>query len=44
MLLATAVRMVEVGSLRALARATRGDAVVLVLTFAVTVAFDLVTA
>jgi SulP family sulfate permease len=36
--------MVEVGSLRALARATRGDALVLVLTFAVTVAFDLVTA
>ncbi|MCW2640745.1 MAG: sodium-independent anion transporter [Dactylosporangium sp.] len=43
-LLATTVRMVEVGSLRALARATRGDALVLVLTFAVTVAFDLVTA
>lgn len=44
MLLATTVRMVEVGSLSALARATRGDAVVLVLTFVVTVVFDLVTA
>ncbi|MEU8122444.1 SulP family inorganic anion transporter [Spirillospora sp. NPDC049024] len=43
-LLATTVRMVEVGSLRAIARATRGDAVVLVLTFAVTVVFDLITA
>ncbi|MEO3781345.1 SulP family inorganic anion transporter [Micromonospora sp. B11E3] len=43
-LLATTVRMVEVGSLWALARATRGDALVLVLTFAVTVIWDLVTA
>ncbi|MEU8270724.1 hypothetical protein AB0B89_26645 [Sphaerisporangium sp. NPDC049002] len=43
-LLATTVRMVEVGSLRALARATRGDAIVLVLTFTVTVVFDLITA
>ncbi|WP_143193828.1 SulP family inorganic anion transporter [Micromonospora sp. CB01531] len=43
-LLATTVRMVEAGSLRAIARATRGDAVVLVLTFAVTVIWDLVTA
>ncbi|MEU5939437.1 SulP family inorganic anion transporter [Micromonospora sp. NPDC047548] len=43
-LLATTVRMVEAGSLWALARATRGDALVLVLTFAVTVALDLVTA
>ncbi|MEN3534647.1 SulP family inorganic anion transporter [Microbispora sp. ZYX-F-249] len=43
-LLATTVRMVEVGSLRAIARATRGDAAVMVLTFAVTVVFDLVTA
>ncbi|WP_319018259.1 SulP family inorganic anion transporter [Microbispora sitophila] len=43
-LLATTVRMVEVGSLRAVARATRGDAAVMVLTFAVTVVFDLVTA
>ncbi|MDQ1647270.1 MAG: sulfate permease, SulP family [Cryptosporangiaceae bacterium] len=43
-LLATTVRMVEAGSLWALARSTRGDALVLVLTFAVTVAFDLVAA
>ncbi|MGC4819003.1 SulP family inorganic anion transporter [Micromonospora sp. DT63] len=43
-LLATTVRMVEAGSLWALARATRGDAIVLVLTFAVTVIWDLVTA
>ena len=43
-LLATTVRMVEAGSLLALARSTRGDALVLVLTFTVTVALDLVTA
>jgi SulP family sulfate permease len=43
-LLATTVRMVEVSSLSAMARATRGDAAVLFLTFAVTVTFDLVTA
>ncbi|MFI6227997.1 SulP family inorganic anion transporter [Micromonospora echinospora] len=43
-LLATTVRMVEAGSLWALARATRGDALVLVLTFAVTVIWDLVAA
>ncbi|WP_232344120.1 SulP family inorganic anion transporter [Actinoplanes awajinensis] len=43
-LLATTVRMVEAGSLIALARSTRGDAVVLILTFTVTVVFDLVTA
>nr|WP_202420585.1 SulP family inorganic anion transporter [Actinomadura rayongensis] len=43
-LLATTVRMVEVGSLAALARATRRDGAVLVLTFTVTVAFDLITA
>ncbi|RAO42656.1 SulP family inorganic anion transporter [Micromonospora saelicesensis] len=43
-LLATTIRMVEAGSLWALARATRGDAIVLVLTFAVTVIWDLVTA
>ncbi|MEV4727371.1 SulP family inorganic anion transporter, partial [Micromonospora humida] len=43
-LLATTVRMIEAGSLWALARATRGDALVLVLTFLVTVAWDLVTA
>jgi SulP family sulfate permease len=43
-LLATAVRMVRVSSLLALARATRADAAVLALTFGVTVAVDLVTA
>ncbi|MFI9642133.1 SulP family inorganic anion transporter [Micromonospora sp. NPDC051925] len=43
-LLATTVRMIEAGSLWALARATRGDALVLVLTFVVTVLWDLVTA
>jgi sulfate permease, SulP family len=43
-LLATTVRMVEAGALIALARSTRGDAVVLALTFAVTIALDLVTA
>ncbi|GAA3046072.1 SulP family inorganic anion transporter [Streptomyces roseofulvus] len=43
-LIATAVRMVEVGSLRALAKATRSDAVVLVLTAVATVVLDLVYA
>jgi SulP family sulfate permease len=43
-LFATTVRMVEVSSLRALARSTRSDAVILVLTFVITVAVDLVTA
>ncbi|HET6359913.1 SulP family inorganic anion transporter [Streptomyces sp.] len=43
-LLATAVRMVEVGALRAMARATRSDALVLVLTAAATLALDLVYA
>ncbi|MBY8850471.1 SulP family inorganic anion transporter [Saccharothrix longispora] len=43
-LLATAVRMVEVGSVRALARAGRPDAAVLVLTGVATLALDLVTA
>jgi sulfate permease, SulP family len=43
-LLATAVRMVEVGSVRAMARSTRSDAVVLVLTAVATVALDLVKA
>lgn len=43
-LLATAVQMVEVSSVRALLKSTRGDAVVLVTTFLATVAFDLVTA
>ncbi|HEY9372113.1 SulP family inorganic anion transporter [Streptomyces sp.] len=43
-LLATALRMVEVGALRAMARATRSDAVVLVLTAVATLALDLVYA
>lgn len=43
-LIATALRMVKVSSLRPLLRATRGDAVVLVLTALATIAFDLVTA
>ncbi|WP_405885412.1 MULTISPECIES: SulP family inorganic anion transporter [unclassified Streptomyces] len=43
-LIATAVRMVEVGSLRAMAKATRADAVVLILTAAATLALDLVYA
>jgi Sulfate permease and related transporters (MFS superfamily) len=43
-LLATAVRMVEVGSLRAMARATRSDGAVLVLTALATLALDLVYA
>jgi len=43
-LLATAVRMIEVGSIRAMARATRSDAVVLVLTAVATLALDLVKA
>ncbi|MEV4840501.1 SulP family inorganic anion transporter [Nonomuraea sp. NPDC049486] len=43
-LLATAVRMVEVGSVKAMVRSTRGDAVVLVLTAIATLALDLVQA
>ncbi|KAA2247282.1 SulP family inorganic anion transporter [Solihabitans fulvus] len=43
-LLATAIRMIEVGSVRALARAGRGDALVLALTAVATLALDLVTA
>ncbi|QZZ33103.1 SulP family inorganic anion transporter [Streptomyces sp. ST1015] len=43
-LLATAIRMVEVGSLKAMARATRSDAAILVLTAAATLALDLVYA
>ncbi|MFF0146031.1 SulP family sulfate permease [Amycolatopsis sulphurea] len=43
-LLATAIRMIEVGSVRALIRAGRGDALVLALTAAATLALDLVTA
>nr|WP_314219395.1 SulP family inorganic anion transporter [Streptomyces sp. DSM 40713] len=43
-LLATAIRMVEVGALRAMVRATRSDAIVLVLTALATLALDLVYA
>ncbi|MCD7442326.1 STAS domain-containing protein [Streptomyces lincolnensis] len=43
-LLATAIRMVEVGSLRAMARATRSDGLILVLTAVATLALDLVYA
>ncbi|NUT98387.1 MAG: SulP family inorganic anion transporter [Saccharothrix sp.] len=43
-LLATAVRMVEVGSVRALVRSGRSDAAVLALTAVATLALDLVTA
>ncbi|MCW4386758.1 SulP family inorganic anion transporter [Salinibacterium sp. SYSU T00001] len=43
-LLATCLQMVGVGSLSALVRSTRADAIVLFLTFAITVAVDLVTA
>ncbi|WP_405826763.1 SulP family inorganic anion transporter [Streptomyces sp. NBC_01390] len=43
-LLATAIRMVEIGSLRAMARATRSDALILVLTALATLALDLVYA
>ncbi|WP_433410533.1 SulP family inorganic anion transporter [Saccharomonospora azurea] len=43
-LLATAVRMVEVGSVKAMARATRSDGVVLVSTAVATVALDLIYA
>jgi len=43
-LLATTIQMVQVGAIRAMVRATRGDAAVLFITFAVTVAIDLVTA
>ncbi|MGQ4599708.1 SulP family inorganic anion transporter [Nocardia sp. R6R-6] len=43
-LLATTVRMVETASLTAIARASRGDSIIMLITFAVTVALDLVTA
>ncbi|WP_305095088.1 SulP family inorganic anion transporter [Prescottella sp. R16] len=43
-LLATTVRMVETASILAISRATRADAAVLLVTFLVTVTFDLVTA
>ena len=43
-LIATAIQMVEVSSLRVLLRSTRGDAAVLVTTALATIALDLVTA
>lgn len=43
-LIATVIEMVEVSSLRAVIRATRGDATVLVATALATVVFDLITA
>ena len=43
-LIATTIRMVEVGSVMAMARSTKRDALALGATFALTVAFDLVTA
>ncbi|MDD2857704.1 MAG: SulP family inorganic anion transporter [Candidatus Nanopelagicales bacterium] len=43
-LLATCVQMVEVSSLRALLRSTRGDAAILIATALATIIFDLVTA
>ncbi len=43
-LLATVVQMVEISSLHALLRTTRGDAIVLVATALATIVFDLVTA
>jgi sulfate permease, SulP family len=43
-LMVVAVRMVEFDAMRAIVRSTRSDAFVLVLTFAVTVVFDLIVA
>ncbi len=43
-LLATTVQMVQVGAMRSIVRSSRGDAIVLILTFVVTVTIDLVTA
>ena len=43
-LMVTAVRMVEIHNVRAVLRSTRSDAVVLVLTAAATIAFDLIVA
>lgn len=43
-LFATCVRMVEAGALRALVRSTPSDGIIVLLTFSVTVALDLVTA
>src|SRR5690606_10076587 len=43
-LMVTAVRMVEVHNVRAVLRSTRSDALVMLLTIAATVAFDLIVA
>lgn len=43
-LLAVTIQMIQVGAIRSILKSTRADAVVLILTFAVTVAIDLVTA
>ncbi|GAB3031054.1 SulP family inorganic anion transporter [Parafrigoribacterium mesophilum] len=43
-LLATTVQMIQVGAIRSIVKSSRADAVVLLVTFAVTVAVDLVTA
>jgi sulfate permease, SulP family len=43
-LLATTVQMIQVGAIRSILKASRADAVVLLVTFGVTVAVDLVTA
>jgi sulfate permease, SulP family len=43
-LMVTAIRMVEIHNVRAVLRSTRSDAVVLVLTAAATIAFDLIVA
>ncbi|MEO7007345.1 MAG: SulP family inorganic anion transporter [Terrimesophilobacter sp.] len=43
-LLATTVQMIQVGAIRSILKASRADAVVLVVTFGVTVAVDLITA
>lgn len=43
-LLAVTIQMVQVGAIRSILKSTRADAVVLILTFAVTVAIDLITA
>ena len=43
-LLATTVQMVQVGAIRSILRSSRGDAIVLIITFVVTVAIDLVSA
>ncbi|MCF8527259.1 MAG: SulP family inorganic anion transporter [Candidatus Nanopelagicales bacterium] len=43
-LIATVIQMVEVSSLRAVMRSTRGDAIVLTVTALATIVFDLITA